>query len=385
MGRKMKDDIKKSIDYSMLAIDIIFFVYTIIIFILKETIPALVLPINAAFFMLLAFFSSLLLGFQKNKKNRAKMKITNALLIILTLYLITIYLAGNATSFIKNEFVFLKTIYLIIYFGFAEIFRYIYLNKCNKNSYHTYIMTLCFVLTDIFVISNFSPTNLLNIPTLITISAISLMKNIILSYTVSKFGYNPGYVYSFVMTLMPQLMPIYPYLGNYLNLVFNIILSAIVLYNVTKPIRRSDEESLNKYQKSISFYLERLLLVVVIIVILLVSGVFRFTLTAIASDSMYPSLKKGDAIILERIDKKNKDILKKGDIVAFEEDGNIVTHRILTIEMEDGEERIITKGDNNDTKDVTKKTKDDIIGIVRLKIPLLGYPSVEISEIKKNK
>ena len=53
--------------------------------------------------------------------------------------------------------------------------------------------------------------------------------------------------------------------------------------------------------------------------------------------------------------------------------------------MENGIEKIVTKGDNNDTKDVTKKRKDDIIGIVRFRIPLLGYPSVEISEIKKNK
>ena len=36
-------------------------------------------------------------------------------------------------------------------------------------------------------------------------------------------------------------------------------------------------------------------------------------------------------------------------------------------------------------KTLQKKTKDDIIGMVRFKIPLLGYPSVEISEIKKSK
>ena len=381
----MKDNIKKSIQYSMIAIDIIFFAYTIIIFILKESIPSLIYPLNASFFMLLTFSSGLLLGFQKNKKNRAKIRITNIIMIISTLYLITIYLAGNATSFLKNEFNLSNTIYILIYFICAELFRYIYFNKCSKNSANPYIITFCFVLVDLFVFSNFSPTNTLNIPTLFTIVVTSLMKNSILSYTVSKFGYIPGYVYSLVMTVMPLTIPLYPNLGNYLNLVFNIILSAIILYNVTKPIRRSDEESLNKYQKSISFYLERALLVSVILIILLVSGVFRFTLTAIASDSMYPYLKKGDAIILEKVDSKNRDSLKKGDVVAFEEDGNIVTHRILTIEMEAGEERIITKGDNNDTKDVTKKTKDDIIGIVRFKIPYLGYPSVEISEIKKNK
>ena len=69
-------------------------------------------------------------------------------------------------------------------------------------------------------------------------------------------------------------------------------------------------------------------------------------------------------------------------IVAYEQDGQIVTHRILTIELNQGKEYIITKGDNNSTKDVQKKTKDDIIGIVRFRIPYIGYPSVEISEIK---
>ena len=97
---------------------------------------------------------------------------------------------------------------------------------------------------------------------------------------------------------------------------------------------------------------------------------------------MYPALKRGDAIILEKVDKGNRNTLKKGMIVAYEQDGQIVTHRILTIELNQGKEYIITKGDNNSTKDVQKKTKDDIIGIVRLRIPYLGYPSVEISEIK---
>lgn len=385
MVENMKDNIKKSIQISMITIDIVFFAYTIILFILKEKIPTLVLPINAAFFMLLTFFAIMSLGFQKSKKNRAKIKTTNALLIIGSLYLITIYLAGNATSFIKNEFSIFRILCLLIYFGTAEILRYTFFNKCNKNTIHQFIHTACFVLLDVLVLSNFSPINTLNIATLLTITFISIMKNYVLSYTTGKFGYAPCYVYSFIMTIMPLTMPLYPNLGNYLTLVFSIICTAIVLYNITKPIRRSDEESINKYQKSISFYLERALLVAVIIVILLVSGIFRYSLTAIASDSMYPYLKKGDAIILEKVDSKNRDTLKKGDIVAYEEDGNIVTHRILTIEMENGVEKIITKGDNNDTKDVTKRTKDDIIGIVRFKIPLLGYPSVEISEIKKNK
>ena len=97
---------------------------------------------------------------------------------------------------------------------------------------------------------------------------------------------------------------------------------------------------------------------------------------------MYPSLKKGDAIILEKADEKNLKTLKKDMIIAFEQDGKIVTHRILAIVEKDGIEYIVTKGDNNSRKDVQNKTKDDIIGIVRFRIPYIGYPSVEISETK---
>ena len=120
----------------------------------------------------------------------------------------------------------------------------------------------------------------------------------------------------------------------------------------------------------------------VFIIIFLVSGMFKFSMSAIASNSMYPELKRGDAVIIEEVTDKNRDTLKKDMIVAYEEDGSIITHRIVSIEMVDGVEYVITKGDNYDIKKKTKKTKDDIIGIVRFKIPFLGYPSVEISETR---
>jgi signal peptidase len=96
---------------------------------------------------------------------------------------------------------------------------------------------------------------------------------------------------------------------------------------------------------------------------------------------MYPSLQRGDAILIEKLDDKQKDNIKKGDIVVFYEDDEIITHRVIEVEIQDKNMYIITKGDNNDVKDSTKHEKNDIIGIVRLRIPLLGYPSVEISDI----
>ena len=378
----MKDSINKTIKNTMIIIDIVFFIYIALIFILKDKLNTLVTPINVAFFMLITFVSYFYLGYKKNKKNRIKVKINNTFFIVSTIYLVIIYLIGNATNFIKNDFSILNTIYMFLYLIISEIFRYIFISKCTKNSNQQYIITSLFILFDTLILSNFSPNNIASIADIGTIIFISTIKNVLLSYTTYKYGYNSCYIYSFIITLMPIIAPIYPDLGNYINAIFMLSYSAILFYNISKPTRKEEEETINTYKKNVFFYLERAFLIVVVLIIFLVSGAFKYSISAIASDSMYPALKRGDAIILEKTDEDNIDTLKKGMIVAYEQDGQIVTHRILTIELNQGKEYIITKGDNNSTKDVQKKTKDDIIGIVRFRIPYIGYPSVEISEIK---
>ena len=382
MVKDMKNDISKSIKNTMIIIDIILFIYIVSIFILKDKINTLINPINVAFFMLLTFISYHFLGYKKSKKSKLKSQINNTFIIVSIMYLLSIYLIGNATGFIKNPFTISNTIYLILYIIISEIFRYIFIIKCNKNTNQQYIITFLLIFFDILVTSTFTPTNMLNIIDLITIAFYSIIKNSLLSYTSYRYGYKTCYLYAFICTLMPIIAPIYPDLGNYMSIIFMLTYSAIIFYNISKPTRKEEEESANTYKKNIFFYLERILLVFVIVTIFLVSGTFKYSISAIASDSMYPALKKGDAIILEKVDDKNINTLKKGMIIAFEQDGKIVTHRILSIELQNNEEYIITKGDNNSTKDVQKKTKDDIIGIVRLRIPYIGYPSVEISEIK---
>ena len=95
---------------------------------------------------------------------------------------------------------------------------------------------------------------------------------------------------------------------------------------------------------------------------------------------MYPKIHKGDIVLITDIDVKE---LKKGDIIRYRLDNYYVIHRIMMItEDKNGELEFVTKGDNNSRKDVQNKTKDDIIGIVRFRIPYIGYPSVEISETK---
>ena len=113
MGSSMKQSISKNIKKTLLIINIIFFVYIITLFALKDKINTLINPINVAFFMLVTFASVHFLGYKKSKKTKHKVKINYTFLIVSSLYLITIYLIGYATGYIKNPLNIANTIYLV--------------------------------------------------------------------------------------------------------------------------------------------------------------------------------------------------------------------------------------------------------------------------------
>lgn len=121
-----------------------------------------------------------------------------------------------------------------------------------------------------------------------------------------------------------------------------------------------------------------------------------FQLSVIPSGSMEPNINIGDIVIFTSV---NQDEIEEGDIVAFYNNTNMngtyeyvrIVHRVIEIKTVNGEEQIITQGDNNDDPDVIRAEDDasEIITLTRdmivaqvpqigsnnwaLRIPLLGY------------
>ena len=91
---------------------------------------------------------------------------------------------------------------------------------------------------------------------------------------------------------------------------------------------------------------------------------------------MIPNIYKGDVVI---VDKYFKDI-KQGDILAYNYDNKVVVHRVYKIINTNGEYYIYTKGDANQDYDKYKITQDMFVGIVKAKLPLIGYPTVLLNE-----
>ena len=84
------------------------------------------------------------------------------------------------------------------------------------------------------------------------------------------------------------------------------------------------------------------------------------------SGSMAPALDPGDLIIITPPTR----VLEPGMILTMRVDGKLVTHRLLGISS-DG--LLITKGDANNTLDDWNQSNLEIGGIVRGRIPYLGY------------
>ena len=84
----------------------------------------------------------------------------------------------------------------------------------------------------------------------------------------------------------------------------------------------------------------------------------------VTSDSMVPTLKPNDIIIVEPV---SIDTIKVGDIIAFDshtEGIGIIAHRAIEIFEEGGEIGIDTKGDHLDEPDLWIVHDEDLVGIV---------------------
>jgi len=109
-----------------------------------------------------------------------------------------------------------------------------------------------------------------------------------------------------------------------------------------------------------------IIIIAPLIGILVNAGPVRFM--TVTGDSMEPAITSNDIIVVTAAGQ-----LAVGDVVSYRyrlEDGGVVTitHRIVEI-IEGG---YITRGDSYDKEDSYMVAQEDVIGVMRVKIPLLG-------------
>lgn len=112
------------------------------------------------------------------------------------------------------------------------------------------------------------------------------------------------------------------------------------------------------------------ILTIIIIVGIIFIGLYIIGIepSVVQSGSMEPQIETGSVCFINKLTKFED--IKENDVIAFKLPTGVgVTHRVIKITNEG----FTTKGDNNETEDLIKTTKENYIGKNIFSIPKVGY------------
>lgn len=108
-----------------------------------------------------------------------------------------------------------------------------------------------------------------------------------------------------------------------------------------------------------------------------IPAILDYKVLSVLSGSMEPAIKTGDVIIVEPLKPEHQ--IAEGDVITFraaDAPDMLITHRVVGIVSVNGEPAAyVTKGDSNDTVDLSPVSRSQIVGIQRWRVPYYGYLS----------
>ena len=333
---------------------------------------------------------AIFLGKDSGLRVRSGVNKTQSLLIVLIIYIILYFLSGLIFGFERTPYSkdILSVLLNLWSFGsiiiLQEYVRLQLVKNENKKMYSLILTTLVFFVLNLNY-SNFLD-NFTDFKTIfIYVSSVllpAIAESAILTYLVYTSGVKASIIYRLFVTIPPFLIPIVPSLDWFVTAVVGVVLPlGVYIYinyvNVVKNERLSRGER-KRYSPVV--YIPVFALIAVFAAF--VMGLFKYQPVAVLSGSMSPTFNRGDAVIINKLTKQEKNELKKGDIIQFISGTRYVVHRIYKVTNDEyGNKAFITKGDHNNAPDSDQVSLDNVIGKVSFSVPLIGYPSVWLTGV----
>lgn len=208
----------------------------------------------------------------------------------------------------------------------------------------------------------------------------AIISNLLYHYLVRRYGVLPNIVYRLIITLYPYIISYATGVPNSLLAFVSLLLPLGVYLFIDYLYEKKRRYALQRVSKA-GVIISAALLICMTLLIMLVSNVFRFGAYVIATDSMTGELNKGDVAIYEQYDDQP---IEAGQVIVFSKNGSKVIHRVVDIKHINGQTRYYTKGDANGELDYGYITETDIVGLVDLKLPYFGYPTLWLRELVKS-
>lgn len=337
------------------------------------------------FLLFLIGITYFVFGFEKDR-HRYQKDIILELTILMISFFLLYYLVGIFIGFAKTGNYFnissLKNIIIpiIFYHVEKEFLRYQLLRKTSLSKALTALIILLFILMDsVIPVSNHSFGFTREIFLVFALNIMpSITENIFCTFLSKNFGYLPSIFYLLVMQLSQYFLPIIPNPNEYLYSIIFFLYPLVMMRLVKNYLKISKTENTSlDYSKGKYYFLGYgFAIIILTILVYFVSGYFRYYTIAIASGSMENTIFKGDVVIID----KEYQTIDKNDILAYQYENKVVVHRVYKMIDTGSEKFIYTKGDANSNFDQYKVTEDMIMGVVKAKFPLIGYPTVLLNE-----
>lgn len=340
--------------------------------------------IEALIFVIPLIVLLIMFGFYKDNNYLKKIGIKYAIIYCM-LYIILTYLLGLITGFSSSIYshtiksLFNNIFPVLIMVTSKEIIRYILCHK-NSNKKNIYFITIIFIIYDLFhIIGYYDFNSFEQIFLFFCLEFCSIIaKNCLYTYITNNVSLIPTLILANLLEILWFIPTIIPNLGNYITSVLGILLPYWLYLKYRKIIKYNGKQELTKY-KDKTFMV--IIFLIFIIIFLLISGIFKYKMIAIGSNSMNPIYYLGDAIIYE---KTSYDNIKKNDILVFDADNKVITHRVVDIIKTGNTTYFRTKGDNNATCDFDLVSSNKVYGKVKYIVKFVGYPTIIFQRLFKN-
>ncbi len=303
-------------------------------------------------------------------------------IIIGILQVVFYYLMGLFDGFSKNivELNWSNFINILLPFAISicisELIRYTMLRENKDNKLVNYLVVIILILIDVNLYGGFSSNTFRDLSKLLEFCGLTLFPSIASNVVFNKITLNYGYksiiLYRLITIISYYAVPIVPNFNVLIRSVARIVVPILIYFQINYMYdRTSFEEVVKKDFREKSGV--AIFFILATLFACLISCQFRYGLIAIGSNSMQKYLTIGDTILFEKYKKQTID---KGDIIIYNRDNRNIIHRVVEINVFNGENVYRTKGDNNDTIDKGYVYRKDIVGIVITRIKYIGYPSI---------
>ena len=252
----------------------------------------------------------------------------------------------------------------------------IFKKKVDLSSVITFI---CMVIVDLIIYIGIYDLN--NLDDFLTVLGFiffaSASCNLFYNYISVRYGMTGIIIYRMITVLYAYIIPVIPNVYIYFRAFLRMIYPYIMYIIIEKAFSSNDfvVAYVNKKKNVIGI---TILLVVMALITMLISCQFKYGILVIGSESMTGTINIGDAVIYESY---NGEQIKTGDIIIFNRKNLQTVHRVIKIRNVNNEIRYYTKGDANAVMDSGYVVKSDIVGISRLRVMYIGYPTLWVRDL----